>query len=159
LGLDPQGDRAVMDAQMAGNPAQVHPVHVHLDRFPTQLFRIGPRLGLGSVLDLAEHAAITLTAAVCFPSSMLAFRSVTFWTFDHFCIIAQFLATPLKIMGALKVCGFQPWGRRVWVCENRLLRFSHTQTIFLKKPCPYSWIGLNLKRIWIKIEGENTSGL
>ncbi len=85
----------MVKTQMARNAAQVHPIHVQLQRFPAYLFGIGPGFGFGSVLDLAEHAAITLAAALRFPSSVLAFGSMTFWTFNHACIIAQVLATPL----------------------------------------------------------------
>jgi hypothetical protein len=57
-------------------------------------FGVSPGFGVGRVLDLAEHAAIALAAAIGFSSSVLAFRSVTFWTLDHPCILAQNLATP-----------------------------------------------------------------
>jgi hypothetical protein len=84
----------MVSAKMAGNSAQVHPIHIQLDRFPTHLFGIRPGFGLWGVLDLAEHATIALTAAVRFSSSVLAFCSVTFWTFYHAYILAQLLATP-----------------------------------------------------------------
>lgn len=78
---------------MTGNPAQVHPIHVQLKRFAMHLFRIGPGFGVWRVLDLAEHATIALAAIVCFSSSVLVFRSMTFATLDHAYMIAQNLAT------------------------------------------------------------------
>lgn len=84
----------MVNAQMAPNAAQVHPIHVHLDRFPAHFFRVSPGFGMWGVLDLAEHAAIALASAACFPGSILAFRAVTVWTFNHSLILAHFLATP-----------------------------------------------------------------
>lgn len=84
----------MVKTQMAGDPAQVHPIHIQLERFATHLFWVSPWLWFWGVLDLAEHAAIALTAAVRFSSSVLSFRSVTFWTFDHALILAHNLATP-----------------------------------------------------------------
>ncbi len=68
---------------MAGNPAQVHPIHIHLDSFLAYFFGVCPRFGLWRVLDLAEHAAIALAACLCFSSAILPLRSVTFWTCNH----------------------------------------------------------------------------
>lgn len=84
----------MMQVQMPGNAAQVHPVHIHLDRLLTDFFGIGPGFGFWSVLDLAEHAAIPLAAARSLSSSVLAFGSVTVRTFNHALILAHFLATP-----------------------------------------------------------------
>ena len=87
----------MMKAQMAGNPAQIHPVHVQLQRFLADFVGIGPSFLFRGVLDLTEHTAKALAAAACFSSSVLAFRSMTFWTFHHVCILAslaQLLATP-----------------------------------------------------------------
>jgi len=72
-----------MHPEMASYPPQVHPVHVQLQCLLPHCFGIGPGLWLGRILDLAKHAAIALAAAVCFSSSILPFRSVTFWTFHH----------------------------------------------------------------------------
>jgi hypothetical protein len=80
LSLNPQGDRAMMQAEMASNPAQVHPIHVQLDRFAAHFFWVSPGFGLWGVFDLAEHAAIALAATARFPSSVLPFCSLTFWT-------------------------------------------------------------------------------
>ena len=87
----------MMQAEMAGNAAQVHPIHIHLECFPPYLFRVGPGFGMRGVLDLAEHAAIALTATACFSGSVLAFRAVTFGTSNHASILAHFLATLLYI--------------------------------------------------------------
>ena len=84
----------MVKAKMASNSAQVHPVHIQLERFPAHLFWVGPGFGFWCVLDLAEHAAITLAASLRFSGSILAFRSVTFRTLDHTPILAHFLATP-----------------------------------------------------------------
>jgi len=84
----------MVNAEVAGNPAQVHPIHVQLDRFPVHFWWICPRFGLRCVFDPAEHATIALAATLRFPGSVLAFRSMTFWTFIHAFILAQFLATP-----------------------------------------------------------------
>jgi len=84
----------MVQAKMTGNPAQVHPVHIQLDRFPAHCIWVSPGLGFGRVFDLAEHAAIALAAVRCFSSSVLAFRALTFWTSVHALILAQFLATP-----------------------------------------------------------------
>jgi hypothetical protein len=65
-----------------------------LDGFAAHRFWVSPGFGLWCVLDLAEHAAIALAATVGFSGSVLAFCSVTLWTFDHPYILAQFLATP-----------------------------------------------------------------
>jgi hypothetical protein len=65
-----------------------------LERFLTHFIRIDPGFGIGCVFDLAKHAAITLAPAAGFPSSVLAFCSMTFGTLDHAYILAQFLATP-----------------------------------------------------------------
>jgi hypothetical protein len=93
-GLNPQGDRAMVKTKMTSDPAQVHPIHVHLQRFVAYFFWVGPRFRLGCVFDLTEHAAIALASTACFSGSVLAFRSMTFWTFDHAPILAQILATP-----------------------------------------------------------------
>jgi hypothetical protein len=82
-----------MYPEMAGDPPQVPPVHVQLQRLFPHCFGIGPRLRLGRVLDLAELAAIALAAAICFSSSILLLCSVTFWTFAHPPNLAHFLAT------------------------------------------------------------------
>ncbi len=82
--------------EMAGDPAQIHPIHVQLQRLLPHFFGISPSLRLRRILNLTEHAAIALAAAICFSGSILPFRSVTFWTFDHSLILAslaQFLAT------------------------------------------------------------------
>jgi hypothetical protein len=84
----------MMQAEMASNPAQVHPIHVQLDRFAAHFFWVSPGFGLWGVFDLAEHAAIALAATARFPSSVLPFCSLTFWTFNHTYILAHFLATP-----------------------------------------------------------------
>ena len=86
----------MVKAKMASNSAQVHPVHIQLERFPAHLFWVGPGFGFWCVLDLAEHAAITLAATLRFPGSVLVLCSVTFWTFNHALILAQVLATPRK---------------------------------------------------------------
>ena len=83
----------MMHPQMASNPAQVHPIHVQLDRLATDFWGIDPGLWLWGVLDLAEHAAIALTATAGFAGSILSFCSVTFWTFNHASILAHFIAT------------------------------------------------------------------
>ena len=80
--------------QMPSNSAQVHPIHVQLERFLAHFLGVSPGSGFWSVFDLAKHAAIALAATVCFSSSVLTFCSVTFGTLDHVLIIAQFLATP-----------------------------------------------------------------
>ena len=93
VGLDPQGDGAMMHPQMASNPAQVHPIYVQLDRLVTDRWWVSPGLWLWGVLDLAEHAAISLTATAGFAGSVLSFRSVTFGTCGHTSILAHFIAT------------------------------------------------------------------
>ena len=95
----------MMHPQMTSNPAQVHPIHVQLDRLATDFWGIGPGLWLWGVLDLAEHAAIALTATAGLAGSILSFRSVTFGAFNHASILAHFIAT-LYIKGA---CQF--WGK------------------------------------------------
>ena len=87
----------MMQAEMAGYATQVHPIHIHLDRLPPDLFWVGPGFGFRGVFDLAVHAAIALTAAARFPRSVLAFCSMTSWTFNHASILAHFLATPKKL--------------------------------------------------------------
>jgi hypothetical protein len=87
----------MVQAEMTGNPTQVHSIHIQLDRFPAHLFGISPGFGFWGVFDLAKHAAIALAAAVRFSSSVLAFRSVTFWTCNHASILAQFLATLIPL--------------------------------------------------------------
>jgi len=84
----------MMKPQMASNSPQVHPVHIQLEGFLAHFLGVCPGLGIGCVLDLAEHAAITLAAAFRFSSSILTLCSVTFGTLDHAFIIAQTLATP-----------------------------------------------------------------
>lgn len=84
----------MVKAEMTGNPAQIHPIYIQLERFAPHFFGISPRFGIWRVFDLAEHAAIALAAAVCFSSSVLTFRSMAFWTFHHVDIIAQVIATP-----------------------------------------------------------------
>ena len=88
----------MVQAKMTGNSAQVHPIHIQLDRFPAHCVWVDPGFGFWGVLDLAEHAAIALAAAACFSSSVLTFCSLTFWTSVHTLILAQFLATPRKFL-------------------------------------------------------------
>jgi len=86
----------VVKTQVASYPAQVHAIYIQLDRFPAHFFWVSPGFGFRRVLDLAEHAAIALAAAVCFSSSVLAFCSLTLGASDHVFILAQFLATPSR---------------------------------------------------------------
>lgn len=86
----------MMKAHMAGNATQVHPVHIHLDRFLTHFCGIGPRFGFGCVLDLAEHTTVSLTATFRFSGSVLAFCLIAFWTLVHAYILAQLVATPCE---------------------------------------------------------------
>ena len=86
----------MMKTQMASNSPQVHPVHIQLEGFLAHFLGVCPGLGIGCVLDLAEHAAIALAATVRFSSSVLTLCSVTFGTLNHAFIIAQYLATPLR---------------------------------------------------------------
>ena len=78
----------MVDTELTGNAAQVHPIHVHLDCFLSCLFRVRPGFGRWHVLDLAEHAAISLAATSRLSSSVLAFCSMTFWTVEHTPILA-----------------------------------------------------------------------
>ena len=80
----------MVKTQMAGNAAQVHPIHIKLERFLAHFFGVGPGLGVGRVLFHAEHADIALAAAGCFSGSILAFGAVTFWTLDHSSILPNF---------------------------------------------------------------------
>jgi predicted metal-dependent hydrolase len=66
-----------------------------LQRLATDFCRVDPGLWLWGVLDLAEHAAIALTATAGFAGSVLSFRSMTFGTFYHASILAHFIATLL----------------------------------------------------------------
>jgi hypothetical protein len=93
----------MVKTQMAGNPTQVHPIHIQLEGFLAHFLGIGPWFGIGRVLDLAKHAAIALAATVGFPSSVLAFCSLTFGTLDHAYILAQFFATPVILLGEIWV--------------------------------------------------------
>lgn len=86
----------MVKTQVASYPAQVHAIYIQLDRFPAHFFWVSPGFGFRRVLDLAEHAAIALAAAVCFSSSVLAFCSLTLGASDHVFILAQFLATPME---------------------------------------------------------------
>lgn len=80
----------MVKSQVARYPAQVHPIHIQLDRFPAHFFGVCPGLGIGCVLFHAVHAEIALAAAGCFSCSILTFGSVTFWTFDHIGILPNF---------------------------------------------------------------------
>ena len=73
----------MVKTQMAGDPAQVHPIHIKLESFLAHFLGVCPGLGVGCVFFHAKHADIALAAAGCFPCSILAFGSVTFWTLDH----------------------------------------------------------------------------
>lgn len=84
---------------MTSNPAQAHPVYVHLQRFLARRFIIRPRFGLRRIFHLAVHAAIPLTSAAGLPGSVLSFCSVAFRTADHIPILAQFFATPRSKAG------------------------------------------------------------
>jgi hypothetical protein len=65
-----------------------------LQGFTPDAFVVSPRFGFRRVLDLAIHAAIALTAASSFASSILSIRSLAFRAGDHGLILAHFLATP-----------------------------------------------------------------
>jgi len=80
----------MMNAQMPGNPAQTHAIHLRPDCFPLDLFWIRSGFPLWRVFDVTEQAAITLAAAVGFPGSVLSFGSATWWTFYHVAILAHF---------------------------------------------------------------------
>lgn len=100
----------MMETQLAGNPAQVHPIHVQLQGFATCALVIRQRFGFWRIFDLAVHAAIALAAAACFSSFILAFGSVSFWTANHAPILAHFLATPkIWTHPALRIC----WSHRL----------------------------------------------
>jgi hypothetical protein len=114
-----------MKTQMAGNPAQVHPVHIHLDRLLPNFFWIFSGFGFRGVLDLAELSAIPLAAAVCFSSSVLSFGSMAVWTFSHTPILANLLATPHRVTEThrrVKKEYMSPRGRR-FAKDNRIPRF------------------------------------
>lgn len=78
---------------MTGDTAQVHPIHIQFQGFLAGLFVISPGFGFRRVFELAIHAAITLACCTCFPSTVLAIGALAFWTFGHYPILAQFLAT------------------------------------------------------------------
>ena len=84
----------MVKTQVTSYPTQVHPFHIQLERFLAHFLGVGPGFGIGRVFDLAKHAAIALAATFGFPSSVLAFCSMTFGTLDHTYILAHFLATP-----------------------------------------------------------------
>jgi hypothetical protein len=96
----------MMKAHMAGNATQVHPVHIHLDRFLTHFCGIRPGFGFGRVLDLAEHTAVPLTATFCFSGSVLAFCLIASWTLVHPYILAQLLATPQRTKDPMDLAGW-----------------------------------------------------
>ena len=83
----------MMDPEMTSNAPQVHAVRVQLQGFPPHALIVSPGFGFRRVLDLAVHAAIALTAAAGFASSILAIRSLAFGTGLHALILAHFLAT------------------------------------------------------------------
>jgi hypothetical protein len=101
-----------MHPQMAGDPPQVHPIHIQLQRLLPHCFGIGSSLRLGRILNLAEHAAKALAAAICFSSSILPLCSVTFWTFNHPGILAD-LAQILATHGKILYLSFMKNGERV----------------------------------------------
>ena len=80
----------MVKTQMAGNPTQVHPIHIQLERFMAHFLGVSPGLGVGRVLFHAVHADIALAAGRCFSYSILAFGAVTFWTFVHAFILPNF---------------------------------------------------------------------
>lgn len=80
----------MVKTQVAGDPAQVHPIHIQLERFLAHFLGVCPGLGIGRVLFHAVHADIALAAAGCFACSILAFGSLAFWTLHHTCILPNF---------------------------------------------------------------------
>ena len=80
----------MVKTQMAGDPAQVHPIYIKLESFLAHFFGVGPGLGIGRVLFHVVHADIALAAAGCFACSILAFGAVTFRTLHHTCILPNF---------------------------------------------------------------------
>jgi hypothetical protein len=131
----------MVQAEMTGNPAQVHPIHIQSDRFPAYLVGIGPGFGFRGVFDLTKHAAITLAATVCFSSSILAFRSVTFWTFNHASILAQFLATPRLH----QTFDWYPLSLRLLLTTKMLLKaIAPAASIGLSKPAAAAGINITL---------------
>lgn len=115
----------MMEAEMASDPAQVHAIRVQLQGFAPHAFIIGPRFGFRRILDLTMHAAIALTAAAGFASSILSIRSLAFGTGDHALILAHFLATlryPNKNLGA--IFGYNS--------SMRYILGSHQPMIFLR---------------------------
>lgn len=79
----------MMKTQMAGDPAQAHPIHIQLERFLAHFLGIRPGLGIGCILFHAVHADIALAAARGFACSVLTFGSVTFRTLHHICILPK----------------------------------------------------------------------
>lgn len=78
----------MVQAEMTGNPTQVFPIHIQLDRFLVYLVWVSQGFGFWGVFDLAEYAVIALAAAVRFPSSVLALRAMASWTCNRASILA-----------------------------------------------------------------------
>jgi hypothetical protein len=93
--------------QVAGNSAQVHPIHIQLDGFAAHFLLISSGFRFWSELDLVEHAVIALNAALRFSGSVLSFGLMTSRTLIHAIILAHILATHENFHNL-----FPPWVAR-----------------------------------------------
>ena len=101
MGLDPQGHRSMVQAQVPSYPSQVHSIDIHLDGFHPNFVWIALLFGFRRVLDLTVHTAVALGSGFGFASSILAARLFTSWTFWHVFIIAQFFSHSQNGLDAL----------------------------------------------------------
>jgi hypothetical protein len=51
----------MMKAQLAPDPPQVHPIHIHLQGLLADFLRISSGFGIGCVFTLAVHTQIPLS--------------------------------------------------------------------------------------------------
>ena len=96
MSRDPVGNGLMDDPQMAGDAAQVHPIHVQADGLLTHALRIALFFGLRRVFVLAKLALVALASGFSAPSFDLTGGAVAVRTSIHQSILtlSSLLATP-----------------------------------------------------------------
>jgi hypothetical protein len=84
-------------AKLSPDPAQIHPIHIHLHGSLANFIAVAMNFGGGSVLVTAVHTAIPLGARLGLPGLILTFYLVTMRASFHNPILAHFpIHSPLS---------------------------------------------------------------
>jgi len=81
--IDPVNHGLMMHAQMAGNPPEIHPIHIPAHRLLPHCIAVAGWLGVGRVLALAMLTFEALTPGFCASNLDLFIACLTIRTWFH----------------------------------------------------------------------------